>query len=300
MTALEIAMADRKKIVKENSSGDFFVDTTCIDCDTCRQLAPESFKDAGEYSYVYSQPKNDRDRRDATRALLACPTGSIGCDENNISKDVIGDFPLQLEEDVFYCGFNSPKSYGGNAYFIEHPEGNWLVDSPKFNSHLVKEFEKRGGLKYIFLTHEDDIADSDRFAAHFRAERIIHSAALRACPGAEIVLEDDSKIPIPPDFVIINTPGHTRGHVVLLYKKKYLFTGDHLAYDRHTERLIAFRRHCWYSWEVQSESMENLAQHDFEWILPGHGGRVKLPVDDSKRLVAELAREMVESPGEFA
>ena len=39
---------------------------------------------------------------------------------------------------VYYCGFNSPKSFGGNSYFIEHPEGNWLVDSPKFLPQLVK------------------------------------------------------------------------------------------------------------------------------------------------------------------
>lgn len=287
-------MADRKKIVKENISGDFFVDTTCIDCDTCRQLAPASFKDAGEYSYVYSQPKNDDDRRAATRALLACPTGSIGCDENNIAKDVIADFPLQLEENVFYCGFNSPKSYGGNAYFIEHSEGNWLVDSPKFNSHLVKEFENRGGLKYIFLTHEDDVAESDRFAEHFGAKRIIHRAASKACRAAEIILDDDSDVSLPDDFVIINTPGHTRGHIVLLFKNKYLFTGDHLAYNPHRKRLMAFREHCWYSWDVQAESMKSLAKYDFEWILPGHGSRVKLKKGESRNLVAELAREMAE------
>ncbi len=285
-------MADRKKIVRENIDGGFFVDTTCIDCDTCRQLAPESFKDAGEYSYVYHQPTTDVERRDATRALLACPTGSIGCDENNIAKEVISDFPLQLEENVFYCGFNSPKSYGGNAYFIQHPEGNWLVDSPKYNSHLVKEFENRGGLRYIFLTHEDDVAEADRFAEHFGAQRIIHRAALRACPGAEIILDDEQSFQPHSDFQIINTPGHTRGHIVLLFKNKYLFTGDHLAYDRHSEQLIAFRSHCWYSWEVQTESMKNLANYKFEWILPGHGGRVKLQPGESSELVTALVGEM--------
>ncbi|MDZ4832713.1 MAG: MBL fold metallo-hydrolase [Candidatus Melainabacteria bacterium] len=286
-------MADRKKIVKENIAGNFFVDTTCIDCDTCRQLAPASFKDAGDYSYVFSQPITNEDRRDATRALLACPTGSIGCDENNIAKEVIEDFPLLIEDNVYYCGFNSPKSYGGNAYFIEDPDGNWLIDSPKFNSHLVKEFEKRGGLKYIFLTHEDDVAESDRFAQHFDAKRIIHKAAQQACRDAEIILEDhSSEISLPADFEIIQTPGHTRGHIVLLYKNKYLFTGDHLAYNRHSERLTAFREHCWYSWEVQAESMQNLANYDFEWILPGHGGKTKLEPGTCREQVAELAREM--------
>ena len=31
------------------------------------------------------------------------------------------DFPLILEEPVYYCGYNSPKSYGGNSYFIGMP-----------------------------------------------------------------------------------------------------------------------------------------------------------------------------------
>ena len=33
-------MANVKKRVRENVPGDFFVDSTCIDCDACRQIAP--------------------------------------------------------------------------------------------------------------------------------------------------------------------------------------------------------------------------------------------------------------------
>jgi hypothetical protein len=32
-------MANFNKCVPENVPGEFFVDSTCIDCDTCRQLA---------------------------------------------------------------------------------------------------------------------------------------------------------------------------------------------------------------------------------------------------------------------
>ncbi len=41
------------------------------------------------------------------------------------------DFPLVVEEPVYYCGYNSPKSYGGNSYFVRHAAGNWLIDSPE-------------------------------------------------------------------------------------------------------------------------------------------------------------------------
>ena len=33
-------MANPKLRLEENVAGEFFVDSTCIDCDTCRQLAP--------------------------------------------------------------------------------------------------------------------------------------------------------------------------------------------------------------------------------------------------------------------
>ena len=39
-------MANPKKRVPENVPGDFFVDSTCIDCDACRQIAPTVFGEA--------------------------------------------------------------------------------------------------------------------------------------------------------------------------------------------------------------------------------------------------------------
>jgi hypothetical protein len=50
---------------------------------------------------------------------------------------------------VYYPGFNSPKSYGGHSYVIQHLEGNWLIDSPKYLLHLIRRFEEPGGLRYI-------------------------------------------------------------------------------------------------------------------------------------------------------
>ena len=132
-------MANPKKRVPENVPGDFFVDSTCIDCDACRQIAPAVFGEAAETSFVKAQPVSSTDRRQALQALLACPTGSIGCLGDDDVKAVMKDFPLVIEEPVFYCGYNSPKSYGGNSYFIQHPAGNWLIDSPKFVTPLVKQ-----------------------------------------------------------------------------------------------------------------------------------------------------------------
>jgi hypothetical protein len=64
-------MANPKKQVAENVPGDFFVDSTCIDCDACRQIAPGVFGQARETSFVHMQPVSADDRRQAIRALLA-------------------------------------------------------------------------------------------------------------------------------------------------------------------------------------------------------------------------------------
>ncbi len=68
--------------VTENVPGPFYVDSTCIDCDVCRDAAPEnftrSFKHA--YSYVSKQPENKIERAACQEALSACPVEAIGDD----------------------------------------------------------------------------------------------------------------------------------------------------------------------------------------------------------------------------
>src|SRR6266481_605149 len=108
MIAGGLVMANPKKRVPENVPGDFFVDSTCINCDACRQIAPSVFGEAAENSFVKSQPVSSADRRQALQALLACPTGSIGCLGDDDVKAVMKDFPLVVEAPAFYCGYNGP------------------------------------------------------------------------------------------------------------------------------------------------------------------------------------------------
>jgi hypothetical protein len=51
-------MADRARALPENVEGSIFVDATCIDCDSCRQLAPTVFGETCEFSFVKRQPRN--------------------------------------------------------------------------------------------------------------------------------------------------------------------------------------------------------------------------------------------------
>jgi glyoxylase-like metal-dependent hydrolase (beta-lactamase superfamily II)/ferredoxin len=282
-------MADQKKRLDSNVAGNFFVDATCINCDTCRQLAPDSFEEIGEFSAVVRQPGGEEQSRRAYQALLACPVGSIGTEHGNRLrlKDAMASFPLHLEAGVYYCGFNSEKSFGANSYFIEHPDGNWLVDSPRYLNHLVEAFEQKGGIAYIFLTHEDDVADADKYAGHFGAKRIIHRADAESVPDAEWIIDGTDSIDVRPQFQIIPVPGHTAGSMALLYKEQFLFTGDHLWWDSKQQVLGAPNRLVWRK-RVLVDSIQKLLDYRFEWVLAGHGDRTHLSRDAMKAQLQAL------------
>jgi len=281
-------MADLSKRLPENVDGGFFVDSTCIDCDTCRQIAPATFGETGEFSFVQAQPRRTEDVAAAYRALVACPTASIGAADKSGVAAAVREFPFPLEPRLYYCGFNSRKSFGGNSYFLEHPEGNWLIDSPRYVEHLARRFEDRGGIRYIFLTHRDDVADADKYVARFGAERIIHRLELAAQPDAERVIDGFDPLEVAPGFLVIPTPGHTRGHCALLAENRFLFSGDHLWWSRHRGRLNASRDVCWYSWREQVASVRKLARYGFEWVLPGHGERIHFPREEMARQMARV------------
>ncbi|MDQ3820898.1 MAG: ferredoxin [Acidobacteriota bacterium] len=75
-------MADPTDRVKENVPGAYYVDTQCIDCDVCRDTAPDNFtrSDENGYSYVFKQPVTEEERELCEEALTACPVEAIGND----------------------------------------------------------------------------------------------------------------------------------------------------------------------------------------------------------------------------
>ena len=283
-------MANPSKRLPENVPGDFYVDESCIDCDACRQIAPEIFRDHGEQSSVYRQPRTEDEVLGALKAIVACPTSSIGTTRDYDARLGVEAFPERLDENVYYCGFNAESSFGAWSYLVVRPDeegGNVLVDSPRFTRPLVRKIEELGGVRTIFLTHRDDVADQDRYARHFEAARVMHGDDNAARYGVERVVEGEGAVRLDRDLLVIPTPGHTRGHAVLLYRDRYLVTGDHLAWSPTRKTLTAFRSACWYSWTVQTRSMEKLLDYGFEWVLPGHGRIHHAPAEE---MHAELVR----------
>ncbi len=287
-----MATLQQKRI--ENIAGNFYVDSSCIDCDTCRWVAPAIFNRQADQSAVYHQPTTDKEELEAMQALLACPTASIGTtDKPTGIKQAQQTFPIAIQDNVYYCGYHSADSFGAASYLIQRPEGNILIDSPRYAPPLVKQIEAMGGIKYMYLTHRDDVADHQKFQSHFKCERILHQDDIQSTTQeVEIKLSGSEPVELAPDVQLIPVPGHSKGHTVLLYQNKFLFTGDHLAWSPYLKQLYAFPRFCWYSWSEQIKSMEKLASYSFEWVLPGHGRRYHGSIAETKQQMKQCIQWM--------
>lgn len=290
-------MAHLSQRRSQNVAGDLYVDSTCIDCDTCRWMAPEVFSRSEGQSLVFHQPANEAERLRAMQALLSCPTASIGTETKPRDiKAVQRSLPALITDSVYHCGYHSKNSFGAASYFIQRPEGNVLVDSPRFAPPLVKRLEWMGGVRYLYLTHRDDVADHAKFQTHFGCDRILHADDISAgTRDVEIQLFGSKTFQLAEDLTIIPVPGHTRGHTVLLYDNRILFSGDHLARSKPLGHLFAFRNACWYSWPEQIESMKRLAEYSFEWVLPGHGRRYKGDRNTTHRQMQQCIKWMQQS-----
>jgi len=278
-------MAKFKDRLSSNVPGAFYVDRSCIDCGTCRLLALGTFDDYEELARVHSQPRDPATRIRALMSVLACPVGAIGTTEKVDYRPIEAIFPEPVDGPVHYCGYHSSKSFGAASYLILRPEGNILVDTPRYAKPLLDQIEALGGVDLLFLTHADDVADHAKFQKHFGCRRIIHETDASGVP-AEILLKGEEPVRLDEDVTLVPVPGHTEGSVCLIFREIYLFSGDHLSWSPERKGLQAFRRSCWHSWKNQIASMERLARFPFEWVLPGHGARCHFP---RQRMTEEIA-----------
>lgn len=282
-------MATLSQRLAENVEGDFYVDASCIDCETCMIVAPETFEESSRsMSFVHHQPETEEATHRAMMALIACPTASIGTVSRRTSAEAARAFPEEILPDVFYCGYASEDSFGASSYLIRRDGGraNVLVDSPRAAGPLLARIGTLGGAATMFLTHRDDVADHAKLHARFGCERVMMRDDARGIE-CERHLEGTDPIRLGDDLQVIPTPGHTRGSACLLFRDEVLFTGDHL-WGNGDGTLGASRSVSWYSWPDQIASMEKLLAFDFRVVLPGHGRR--FVAEDSQAMRAELER----------
>ncbi|CAJ1383267.1 unnamed protein product [Effrenium voratum] len=306
-----------------NVDGNFYVDHTCIDCDTCRWMAPQTFgrtaRSGPGQSVVHQQPSDTQEVDRALEAMISCPTGSIRTRAPVArAKEVLDSFPLAVDVDglphVFHLGYHSKKSFGAASYFVAGRAGgalNVMFDSPRFSSKLASLLEEAGGIDFMVLSHKDDVADHIQWKKRFpEMRRVMHVADVRgpdAWPYIDMTeieeqLAGQGPWSLADGLSVIHTPGHSEGSITLLAAEGFTggegvaFTGDHLALNGRLGRLDGFARYS-EDHDLQADSMLKLADEDFLWILPGHGRRVHFAsATERRQRLQKAAEEYREDP----
>ena len=250
--------------------GEWFVDTRCIACDAARHWARDLIaSDPSGHSYVTRQAETAEDEASMWRAAMACPTRSIG--HRSQRRPRTPSFPYELTPGVLAMGNNSLSSFGAHSYLVRRPDGNLLMDSPRYLPSLAEQVDEMGGIGHVLLSHRDDVADADRWAERYGARIWIHEADSDAAPYATDVVGGSDPVTVAAGVELIAAPGHTRGCVVFHLDQRLLFTGDTLHWNPRREHVDVFPNQTWYSWDVLADSMDVLADLRVEWLFTGHG-----------------------------
>lgn len=274
----------------DNVEGPWFVDDACIDCDAVRHVAPTMIGRSAGQAVVTRRPATDPEETTMWRAAITCPTRSLRRDPPQSRPR--GLMPQHLGGGVHLTGHNDTASFGANAFFVTRPDGNLLVDSPRYTRELVDAFDTAGGIAEILLTHRDDVADADRYAERYDARVWIHADEQRAAPFATDVIEGFDPVRISHGLSCIPVPGHTRGSVAYVLEDRMLFSGDSLYWSREAGDLAVHERATWFSLDTQIDSLERLAAGaTFSWVLAGHGDRHETTAADMHRRLVNLVAD---------
>ncbi|MFE9452221.1 MBL fold metallo-hydrolase [Streptomyces sp. NPDC006739] len=281
----------------------WYVDERCINCDAARQLAPGLIGEAGGKSRILRPPVDEAETRRLHAAVFACPTRSIRPASGQPDR-ALDPFPMALDSGVLMCGHNSRRTAGAHAYLLLRPSGTvMMIDTPRWSPQLAARFTASGPVTDVLLTHRDHAAHGRRYADHFGARLWIHEGDLDAAPEADRVIRGLEPLRIADGVTAHPLPGHTRGSVLYLADDRYCFSGDSFYWSRTTGDLEVAESVTWYSIEELARSLARTAGRlRFEWVLPGHGGRHRLPADDmSRRLrsLAERTRQLRPRPVDF-
>ncbi|CAE7207218.1 unnamed protein product [Symbiodinium natans] len=272
----------------------------CVGAMTCRVLAPEIFHEVrtksqpafrGSFTEAGKEIRSEEEYHAVRRAVYSCPFKAIRWTRQprkrpSTSSFVYEGYPKQVEGDVYYMGLSDKTTFGSAGFLIRCAGGqNVLIDPPIAHPKLVEALSRMGGVQHLLFTHVDHTANHGAWHEATKARRLMHRA--------DVVRTHSDYSPFPvtsdfetllelrpfetvcldgvPDLQIIATPGHTPGSIMFLYKDRFLFTGDSLAFSPAKGHLHAHRIQTFQSWKLQEQSLQKLLSYDFCWVLPGHG-----------------------------
>lgn len=272
----------------EADRGGWFVDERCTNCDVARQLAPDLIGVRDGRSVVLRQPRGQAETERMQAAAHACHTRSIRSPAPLSAAD--DPYPLALDDTVLLCGHNSRRTAGANSYLLRRPDGStMMVDTPRWSPPLADRYAALGPVTDVLLTHRDHAAHGRRYADRFGARLWIHEGDLAAAPDADRVLRGTEPTTVGPGVTAVPLPGHTLGSVLYLADDRYCFSGDSLYWSRTTADVEVFDTVTWYSIEELAASLAHTADRlRFEWLLPGHGDRRRLPAAEMAERLRRL------------
>ncbi|GGR08947.1 MBL fold metallo-hydrolase [Streptomyces netropsis] len=282
----------------------WYVDDRCTNCDVARQLAPTLIGEVDGRSEILRQPRDAAEDGLLHAAAYACPTRSIRHPARRLDP-ALDPFPLALDEGVLLCGHNSTHTAGANSYLLRRPSGSsMMVDTPRWSEPLAARYEALGPVTDVLLTHRDHVAHGRRYADRFGARLWIHEGDLDAAPDADRVLRGTDPVEIAGGVVAYPLPGHTEGSVLYVADERYCFSGDSLYWSRTTADIEVAESVVWYSIEELAASLARTAARlRFEWLLPGHGDRKRLPAAEMSRRLERLTvrtRDLRPRPVDFS
>lgn len=155
--------------------------------------------------------------------------------------------------------------FGSDVYLIKINNENILIDtgSEKNREELIKNLKElklnTEDIKKVILTHEHwDHSDN---ALIFKNAKIYGHK--KDFPQEKI--KDIKKLPIK-EFKIIETPGHTKGSIAILYED-VLFSGDTIFENGYIGRTDFPESEP----EKMQKSLDKLAKLKYKILCPGHG-----------------------------
>ncbi len=185
-------------------------------------------------------------------------------------------------------------STGGSYCYIIRNGETILIDTcfPGKGKAILAELKSMGiepaDVKHIFITHNDidHIGNASMLQKATNAllwaskEDIPYINGEIKRPGTKKILSTLIKIEVPEklnpypenqkigDIQIIPTPGHTPGHVCLLYRN-VLFAGDLVVGSK--GKLMPSPWFMTWNKNILRESIEKMAGYSFKWVCPAHG-----------------------------
>lgn len=280
------------------------VDERCTNCDVARQLAPGLVVEVEGRSQLVRQPRGEAEQRQLYAAANACHVRSIRPATGPLDPEQ-DPFPLALDDQVLLCGHNAPGTAAANSYLLRRPDGSVLmVDTPRWSQLLAARYERLGPVTDVLLTHRDHAAHGRQYADRFGARLWIHQGDLAAAPDADQVIRGTDPVPVADGVTAYPLPGHTEGSVLYVADEKYCFSGDSVYWSRTDADLAVAENVTWYSiTELAASLARTVGQLRFEWLLPGHGDRRRLPAPEMRERLERLAARVAKlrpSPIDFS